>query len=587
MVNQKSSSLNALWANLIVQELLRNQINQFVLSPGSRCTPLTAAVATEKQAASIMHFDERGAAYFALGYARASSRPAVLVCTSGTAAANYYPAVVEASMDMLPLILLTADRPPELLQSGANQTIDQVNLYGNYVRFHCELPCPDEQVPPESILTLVDQAVYRTVRSPAGPVHINCMFREPLAPLPLPKDFSPYLAGAQRWLNGNKPFTAYEKSINTVDDGRIEQIAKLLNETSKGLLVIGSLRSDADREAVHRLSQTLNWPVFVDIRSGLRLGVKDSNIVSYFDQLLLSEKFSTIKLSTVMHFGGVPTSKRFELFLQQNQPKHYIHVAEHPLRHDPNHRITTRVESDISRFCKTLLPFLNIHEENIYLKKFKKADNAVGALIDRHIGDDPAISEPAVARIVSTHIATDNGLFLGNSMPVRDMDMYADPSGSVVKVAANRGASGIDGNIAATAGFVHGAQAPATAVIGDLACLHDLNSLALLNQISNPLTLIVVNNNGGGIFSFLPVYECREIFEPFFATPHDLTFEKIAATFKLDYYQPRSKDAFASAYKTSLNSKRSAVIEIITDRQENLAFHKLLQEKIKSTIDKL
>ena len=210
MFNQKSSSLNALWAQLIVQELLRNQINQFVLSPGSRCTPLTAAVAAEKQAAALMHFDERGAAYFALGYARASGRPAVLVCTSGTAAANYYPAVVEASMDMLPLILLTADRPPELLASGANQTIEQVNLYGNYVRFHFELPCPDELVAPESILTLVDQAVYRATRSPAGPVHINCMFREPLAPSPLPKDFSPYLAGAQRWLNNNKPFTAYE-----------------------------------------------------------------------------------------------------------------------------------------------------------------------------------------------------------------------------------------------------------------------------------------------------------------------------------------------------------------------------------------
>jgi 2-succinyl-5-enolpyruvyl-6-hydroxy-3-cyclohexene-1-carboxylate synthase len=367
----------------------------------------------------------------------------------------------------------------------------------------------------------------------------------------------------------------------------VEKIATLVNETTDGLLVIGSLSSDADKKAVHRLSQTLNWPVFVDIRSGLRLGVKDSNIVSYFDQLLLSKKFSTIKLSTIVHFGGIPTSKRFELFLQQNQPEHYIHVAAHPLRHDPNHKITTRIESSISRFCETLIPLLSIYKENIYLTKFKKADSAVGTLIDRHLGDDPAISEPAVARIVSTHIPQDNCLFLGNSMPIRDMDMYADPAGPKISATANRGASGIDGNIAAAAGFVHGSQTPGTAVIGDLACLHDLNSLALLNQISNPLTLIVVNNNGGGIFSFLPVYECREIFEPFFATPHNLTFEKLAATFKLDYYQPESKDAFASDYKTSLNSKRSAVIEIRTDRQENLTFHKLLQEKIKETIDTL
>jgi len=587
MFNQEASSINSLWAQLIVAELLRCQIHQFVLSPGSRCTPLTAAVAAENNADSMIHFDERGAAYFALGYARATGRPAVLVCTSGTAAANYYPAVVEASMDRVPLILLTADRPPELLKTGANQTIDQVNLYGKYVRFHFQLPCPDQQIAPEVVLTLIDQAVYRTIRPPRGPVHLNCMFREPLAPPPLQQDFSPYLAGAKKWIGGDKPFTSYEPPIQTVDHSTIEQLAAIINSEPNGLLLIGSLNAGLERESVGHLSQKLNWPTFADVRSGLRLGVKDKNVIRYFDQLLLSKTFKAIQPTVVLHLGGMLTSKRLELFLEQNPPEQYIHVADHPCRHDPCHRITTRIESDTGWFCDTLLPLLKTRPDNAFLKPFKQADNVAGEIIARFIDDDPTITEPAIARIVSSHIAKDSCLFLGNSMPIRDMDMYADASGPRINVAANRGASGIDGNIAAAAGFVHGAQAPGTAVVGDLACLHDLNSLALLNKISNPLTIIVVNNDGGGIFSFLPVAECREIFEPFFATPHNLTFEKIAETFKLDYYQPRSKLALVKNYKNALESNRPAVIEVQTDRNENLVFHKLLQDKIRVTIDNL
>nr|MBC8362500.1 2-succinyl-5-enolpyruvyl-6-hydroxy-3-cyclohexene-1-carboxylic-acid synthase [Candidatus Desulfatibia profunda] len=512
---------------------------------------------------------------------------AVLVCTSGTAAANYFPAVVEASMDRVPLIMLTADRPPELLGSGANQTIDQVNLYSKYVRYHFELPCPDKQIPPESILTVVDQAVYRTTRSPRGPVHINCMFREPLVPTQSQKDFSLYLLGVKRWINGNKPFTLYGPSIHTIDDSKVEQLAAVINKAQNGLLVIGKLNADSEREAVRRLSQKLNWPTFADIRSGLRLGVKDSNTITYFDQLLLADTFQKLNPSVILHLGGVMVSKRFQFFIQKNQPEHYIHVSDHPFRHDPDHRITARIESDFCWFCLKLLPLIKTGADNLFLKRFQKADNIAGEIVEMFIADSPAITEPAVARIVSKTIPKDSCLFVGNSMPIRDMDMYADPSGPGVKIAANRGASGIDGNIATASGFLHGSRAPGTLVLGDLACLHDVNSLALLANISNPLTVVVVNNNGGGIFSFLPVSECREIFEPFFATPHNLTFEKVAETFRLEYYQPRSKKAFIQDYQKAINTNRSTVIEVRTDRDENLTFHRLLQDKIKTNIDNL
>lgn len=584
---QTSFSLNALWSGLIVEELLRNRIDQFVLSPGSRCTPLTAAAAAEKKVRCVMHFDERGAAYFAVGHARATGKPAVLVCTSGTAVANYYPAVVEAFHERLPLIVLTADRPPELRDSGANQTIDQIRLFGKHARFHFDLPCPDREIPPEFVLTLVDQAVHRATRSPMGPVHLNCMFREPLAPSGGRKDYSAYLTNVERWVHGSAPHTVYAPSVPAVDSVTIEQAAALINRTRDGLLVAGDLKFGPERAAALGLARKLNWPVFADIRSGLRLGIEDAGVVHYFDQLLLSARFPADRPSTILHLGGSLVSKRFLTFLTQSPPAHYMHVADHPLRQDPEHRVSLRIESDIDGFCRRLTPLVKSLGNNRLLKPLKAADRAAGRVIENFIGGAAGITEPAVARSVSKHIAPGSFLFLGNSMPVRDMDMYADSSGPQADVAANRGVSGIDGTIAAAAGYANGARTSGTLVVGDLAFLHDLNSLALLSRISDPLIVVVVNNDGGGIFSFLPVAECREIFEPFFATPHGLTFGRAARTFGLDYYRSRSSSSFVEDYRTAQKAGRPAVIEVGTDRRKNLAFHQSLQKEIRMAVESL
>ncbi|UCD62688.1 MAG: 2-succinyl-5-enolpyruvyl-6-hydroxy-3-cyclohexene-1-carboxylic-acid synthase [Candidatus Zixiibacteriota bacterium] len=587
MTDGRAYSLNDLWARIIVEHLLTAGIDRFVLSPGSRCTPLTAAVAADNRTRTTMHFDERGAAYFALGCARATGKPAVLICTSGTAAVNYFPAVVEASMDMLPMILLTADRPPEMRGTGANQTINQVRLYGDYARHFVDLPCPDDDTGPESLLDAVDEALRRSTTAPCGPVQINCPFREPLAPLGEKKDFSAYLAGVKERLE-NKT-AAPKHAADTIDAAQksARQVAAVIDRAEPGLLVIGALHSAGEREAACLLIERLGWPVYADIRSGLRLGRKSDNIIAHFNQLLLSDRIQAMMPSTIIHLGSMVISKRYLQYLRENEIKRYIHVADHPFEHNPENKLTQKIIADINAFCRHLAETLDRLPPSALLDELKPYDRAAGSALKQFLEGLQNLSEPALARLISREIHGGAGLFLGNSMPIRDMDTYADPDCNHVEIAANRGASGIDGSIAGAAGFAEGLGAPVTAVIGDLAFLHDLNSLALLKKTSAPVVLVVINNNGGGIFSFLPVVGCTDIFEPWFGTPHGLGFENIAATFNLAYHHPASMDELSECYRRARQSASPSIIEITTDRGENFDHHRSLEQRMKLAIDSL
>jgi 2-succinyl-5-enolpyruvyl-6-hydroxy-3-cyclohexene-1-carboxylate synthase len=583
------TSLNALWASLIVEELIRNRVDYFCLSPGSRNSPLTVSIACNEKALSIVHYDERGTAFHALGYARATRRPAVLVSTSGTATADFMPAVIEASMAMVPLIVLTADRPPELRNTGANQTIDQVKLFGGYVRWFCDLPCSDADIKPEFVLTTVDQAVYRATRPPTGPVHINCMFREPLAPIGQKREFSLYLSDIKWWREDQKPYTEYVYVPNVLDTKTVARATTIISKADKVILVVGRLHSSEEQEAVKRVACHLNWPTFPDIASGLRLGVTSDNLIAYYEQLLLSNVFAeSYQPLTVVHFGSVPTSKRLQRFMERGRIENYIMVAGHPWRHDPGHCVTMRIEADVEKFCKQLLALIEQpRAKRPWLEQFTTASDIVGRVLHKGVDDNDRLSEPAVARLISQNIRPDSGLFVANSMPIRDMDMYADPHGPVVTVACNRGASGIDGIIATATGFARGLNKPVTLLIGDLAFLHDVNSLALLRALEHPLVIVVINNNGGGLFSFLPIAEVRDVFEPFFGTPHGLSFDKAADMFGLDYFCPDSKESFLTSYISAQEENRSAIIEIKSNRAENYRFHQALQKEIISALNNL
>jgi 2-succinyl-5-enolpyruvyl-6-hydroxy-3-cyclohexene-1-carboxylate synthase len=575
---------NRLWATLIVEELVRNGVDFFCVAPGSRSTPLVAALAANERARSLIHFDERGTAFAALGYARATGRPAAWITTSGTAVANGLPAVVEAATDGVPMLLLTADRPPELRQTGANQTIDQPDIFGDYVRWRFDLPAPEEAVDPAMVLTTVDQAVYRAQRAPSGPVHLNLMFREPF--IPDPEDLDGQLPAPTRWLKSGEPYTRYAATRPAVDLDEIESLWEALRPVEQGLVVAGRLPSRKQGEAVLRLADSLGWPLLPDVGSQIRLGVHSENLAAYYDALLASERFKEAHApEAVLHVGGRAVSKRLEQFFARSRPDPYVVVRENPFRIDPSHRVTHSVEADILGFCTALTKVAGRRPSMgaaSWTTSWRGASEKVDSYLDRSFAETKELNEPLVARLISRHVPEEHGLCVASSMPIRDVDTFAATDGAPVPVTANRGASGIDGTVATAAGFVRGSGRPLTLLIGDLALLHDLNSLAMLRNL--PVVMVVLNNDGGAIFSFLPVARHKAFFEPYFGTPQGLSFEHAAAMFGFGYQRPRSTTDFVETYLAACARNTPTLIEVRTDREENVALHRELLEEISAKV---
>jgi 2-succinyl-5-enolpyruvyl-6-hydroxy-3-cyclohexene-1-carboxylate synthase len=571
---------NRLWATLIIEELVRSGVDFFCVAPGSRSTPLVAALAENKSARSLVHFDERGTAFAALGYARAAGRPAAWITTSGTAVANGLPAVAEAATDGVPMILLTADRPPELRQTGANQTIDQPDIFGDYIRWRFDLPAPEEAVDPAMVLTTVDQAVYRSRRAPSGPVHLNLMFREPF----LPEDREEGPSAPDRWSESGEPYTRYAATRPAVDLDEIECLWEALRPVERGLVVAGRLPSRKQGEAVLRLAESLGWPLLPDAGSQIRLGARSESLVPYYDALLASEPFRETHVpQAVLHFGGRAVSKRLEQFLTRSRPDPYVVVRENPFRLDPGHRVTHSVEADVLDVCASLAKVAERRPLTAsWTTGWREASEKVDQSLDRLFEETKELNEPLVARLISRHIPEEHDLVVASSMPIRDLDTYAATDGAPAPLAANRGASGIDGTVATAAGFARGSGRPLTLLIGDLALLHDLNSLAMLRDL--PVVVVVLNNDGGAIFSFLPVARHRAFFEPYFGTPQGVSFEHAATMFGLGYERPSSATEFVETYRAACARNTPALIEVITDRAENVALHRELLEEISAEI---
>ena len=560
---------NRLWGRLLVEELLRCGVGLFCVAPGSRSTPLVAAIAEHPRARALVHYDERGTAFAALGYARATGRPAAWVTTSGTAVANGLPAVAEAATDCVPMLLLTADRPPELRHTGANQTIEQPGIFGGYARWSFDVPPPGPDQDPATVLTTVDQAVYRSQRPPAGPVHLNLMFREPFLPQPAQPDGLPDL-----W-PGDGPYTRYARAAPVPDEAEVRELASALGAAERGVVVAGRLRSRKQGEAATRLAAALGWPLLPDICSQARLGARPEVSAPYHDLLLAGGRFPGGRApDAVVRVGGVPVSKRLQRYVTGRKPATYAVVADHPFRSDPEHLATHRLEADVAELCAALAGRVRRAAAPGWLSGWLRASGEAGRRLEAALRERKGLSEPGVARLVSRLIPEDHALVAASSMPVRDLDTFADPEGPPVPVAANRGASGIDGTVATAAGFARGAGRPVTLLIGDLALLHDLNSLAMLRGL--PAVVVVLNNDGGGIFHFLPVAEHGGIFEPYFGTPHGLGFRQAAEMFGLGYSGPRTAGELSLAYQRACAEGGPHLIEVVTDRRENLALHREL-----------
>lgn len=578
--------LNSCWAELLIEELCRHGVRQFCISPGSRSTPLVLAIASSARAQSLVHYDERGAAFYALGYARATGEPVVIITTSGTAAANLYPAVIEASNDNIPLLLLTADRPPELRDTSANQTIDQVKMFGGYVRWQFDFPCPDIHIHPEMLLTTAAHAAFRSRHPEPGPVHLNCMFREPLSPVatddtPMPEA---YISHLNSWRSSDRPYTQYSFPHTKIENETIMLLSERISGSERGLIVVGQLRLDRDRKAVFSLAERLGWPVLPDISSGLRLNDHPSLIAGY-DLALGSEKVAQMLAPDfVLQIGGRLTSKRLQKFLKQTGTENYILINRELARLDPNDLVREKINADTAIVCETLSGCFPKGESTAYAALWQSVNSETEQALKATLSETENLTEALTARLLSRFLRESHALFLASSMPIRLMDMYAALISNLSHVASNRGASGIDGTLASAAGYAAASKRPTTCLIGDVAALHDLNSFVLVKDSEIPMIIVILNNDGGRIFNLLPVSEVHEYFQRYFVAPHGLDFSYAAKMFGLTYRSPASIQDFTNCYSEFAESGSSAIIEIMLRPEQDYEQHRKILDNVSTRL---
>ncbi|MCU1376217.1 MAG: 2-succinyl-5-enolpyruvyl-6-hydroxy-3-cyclohexene-carboxylate synthase, partial [Actinomycetia bacterium] len=486
---------------------MRGGVAHAVISPGSRSTPLALALAGHPRLTVHVHHDERVAGFLALGIGRGTGVAAVVLTTSGSAAAHLHPAVIEASYGSVPMLVCTADRPPELQSVGAPQTIDQAHLFGRAVRWFADPGVADEAVA-HTWRSLASRSVAETRGPRPGPVHLNLSFREPLLGE----------AGAlPEGRPGIRPWHVASSPVPAID----ERSAELLNPR-RGVLVAGA-GIDVPW-SVAELAQTLSWPVLADPRSGCR--VPGPATVAAFDALLRDPAFAEAhRPSVVVRLGDAPASKVLDQWIAASGADQLV-VG--PSWLDPGRAATQLIRADPSAWCRVMAAELDARSDDTWRRSWVDADARAQGAIDRVLAGHEEATEPFVARTVVAE--AEGALVVASSMPVRDVEWYSAPRGSL-RVVANRGANGIDGVVSTAAGVAIGTGAPVTVLVGDVAFLHDANALLGLAARGLDLTIVVVDNRGGGIFSFLPQAGAlsAERFEQLFGTPHDVDLPSLAA----------------------------------------------------------
>lgn len=558
------STVNAAWAALIMEVLARLGVETVVTSPGSRSTPLTVAAARNPRIEALTILDERSAAFYALGLAKRTHRPVALVCTSGSAAANYWPAVAEASMSGTPLILLTADRPPELRQCSSGQTIDQLKLYGDYVRAFYELALPEASEP---LLRYLRQTLVHVVNASlgpdAGPVHLNLPFRDPLVP-----DASAEAGVCSAALLESAATVQTRPCESVIGPSRMDVVAlERLSSHPKGIIVVGSENpfagDEAFADAVAMISQKLGWPVLSDVLNPLRHhGGENAAIVARYDSFLRNPaQAAALKPTAILQIGSLPTSKVLRGWLESLDAVSFLSTTR-PINTDPLHRIATPLYGDLHALAEQLQQQKKLDD---WANAWIAAEQGASARIDSGVETMDTLFEGKAAWLLGRHLPVGTAVFLASSMSVRYAEYFWPVSSRAYAVVANRGANGIDGTLSTSLGVAHRGK-PAVLLTGDLAFLHDSNGLLAASQLKGSLTVVLINNSGGGIFEHLPVAAMDPPFEQFFATPQTVDFEGLCRAHGVGHQAIKSWDAFVEAIE-QVGSDGIRVLELRTDRK--------------------
>ena len=571
---------NTALASAMAEELARSGVDRAVISPGSRSTPLAVALWRQPGIDVTVILDERSAGFFALGTALASGKPAVVLCTSGSAAANLHPAVVEADEAGVPMVVLTADRPPEMRDIGAGQTIDQLKLYGGAARWFSEVGT--HEADDDGLLhfrAVACRAYAEALGSPRpGPVHLNVPWREPLAPIPIEGQVTATdpLALDGR---GGAPLNTVLAPAARADEGVLDQLAERIEATDRGLIVAGRQMSPLLAEPVAALAAAAGYPILAEPTSQLRRGPHDrSLIVSAYDHIA-RERAPELRPQLIVRFGDLPTSKPLRQLLAAIQGLEQIVIDPTGEWREPTRRADTIVRADPSATARSLTerlarlrPGASTVAGSPFAGAWLDAERAVREAVDGRLGELDELSEPGVWNALGRSLRDGDSVLAASSMPVRDLELFLRPGPEGVRFASNRGANGIDGMVSTSAGLAAGSGARTWAVLGDLALFHDLGGLAAARDVGD-LRLIVIDNSGGGIFHFLPQAEAlpKGEFEALLGTPAGLEPAQAGKLFGLSTAIPATPADLDEALAGD-----ARMIVVRTDRHRNLELHREL-----------
>ncbi|TVP61570.1 MAG: 2-succinyl-5-enolpyruvyl-6-hydroxy-3-cyclohexene-1-carboxylic-acid synthase [Leptolyngbya sp. LCM1.Bin17] len=559
---------NTLWASVLAESLARLGMQTVVISPGSRSTPLTVALASHPRLEALPILDERSAAFFALGQAKATGRPVALVCTSGTAGANYYPAVIEAKESRVPLLVMTADRPPELRDCASGQTIDQQRLFGQFTQWYAELAPPTADLAMLRYLrqTLV-QAWQRSQWPVPGPVHLNCPFRDPLAPV---ADGSVVGLQAIETRDFFEHLTTVEQPSSPRLVGPIPGLYTWLN-CDRGLIIAGPAQPHNPRSyntAVAHLSQYLGWPVLADALSPLRHAASQHPyLVTTYDSILRQSLWTQhLDATQVIQLGPLPTSKVLRQWLDQAQPYRWV-LDSLGANLDPLHGPATPVPLGVESVTAVLPTTASMPPLSAYGEQWLRLEGKVRRQLDTSLAELAPLFEGKVPWLMAHCLPPGTPVVIANSLAIRQMEWFCPPSDRGLRPWCNRGANGIDGTLSTALGIAH--QGPPTVLLtGDLALLHDTNGWLTLPQFQGHLTVVLINNQGGGIFEMLPIAQFEPPFEDFFATPQQVNWSHLCATYGVNYERVTTWPQLQAAL-AYLPQRGVRVLEIRCDRRQS------------------
>jgi 2-succinyl-5-enolpyruvyl-6-hydroxy-3-cyclohexene-1-carboxylate synthase len=578
-------NLNLAWAGLMFAEWRTRGLGLAVICPGSRSAPLAIAAASTPRVRTVVAIDERSAGFAALGAASVSGRPVAVVTTSGTAVANLLPAAVEASQRGIPLLLVTADRPPELRETGANQAIPQLGIFGRFVRWTADLPAPDPAVELAYPLSMADDAWDRAIGIDGrpGPVHVNAPFREPLAPVE-----KEWRAGREAEIariedrigaRGERPWRDARRESPAAASPREAGAAKRL------LVAVGAIDRDDDRELVRLALAGWAGPIVADLGASLRNDpALAGRTVAHHDLVLAAaerdaELAASLRPDLVVRIGGPLASKRMNALVNSCPT---VSVSLDAELSDEARQVIARGGRGMLVGLATAMP-----KGSEIAKAWLSAGVAASATVERELARPAALTEPAIAHAVAARVPADAILLAGSSMPIRDLDLHLPAGARPFRVVANRGASGIDGLVSTAIGAGLASGRPVVALVGDLSTLHDLGGLLLSRDLATPFTLVVVNNDGGGIFSFLPIAAkgvADAHFERLFGTPHGLGFEPAAAMFGLGYRRAGTPAELAAALDATVARPGRHLVEVAVPRASIVDDHRALQASVLEAI---